>query len=103
MLLIVCPLVFLAGLIDSAAGGGGLISIPAYYAAGLPPYLASGTNKLSSSLGTTWATIRYFRSGHLNWKVGLLARSQPSSCSPGALTQRADFRCLPGFWFPHAF
>ena len=27
--LIVCPLVFLAGLIDSVAGGGGLISLPA--------------------------------------------------------------------------
>ena len=29
MYLIVCPLVFLAGLIDSVAGGGGLISLPA--------------------------------------------------------------------------
>ena len=26
--LIVCPLVFLAGLVDSIAGGGGLISLP---------------------------------------------------------------------------
>ena len=89
MFLIVCPLVFLAGLIDSAAGGGGLISIPAYYAAGLPPYLASGTNKLSSSLGTTWAAIRYFRSGHLNWKVGLLAAAGavPGSYLGAALQQ----------------
>ena len=37
MYAIVCPLVFLAGLIDSIAGGGGLISLPAYYLAGLPP------------------------------------------------------------------
>ena len=34
--LIVCPLVFLAGFIDAIAGGGGLISLPAYLIAGLP-------------------------------------------------------------------
>ena len=37
MLLIVCPLAFLAAFVDSVAGGGGLISLPAYYLAGLPP------------------------------------------------------------------
>ena len=71
MLLIVCPLVFLAGLIDSAAGGGGLISIPAYYAAGLPPYLASGTNKLSSSCGTCLSAARFLRKGLINLKLAL--------------------------------
>ena len=43
--IIVCPLVFLGGLIDAVAGGGGLITLPAYLLAGLPPHLASGTNK----------------------------------------------------------
>ena len=56
--LIVCPLVFLAGLIDSVAGGGGLISLPAYMAAGLPPLQAAGTNKLSACLGTVAASVR---------------------------------------------
>ena len=36
MFLIVCPLLFLAGFVDSIAGGGGLISLPAYIFAGLP-------------------------------------------------------------------
>ena len=36
MFLIVCPLLFLAGFVDSIAGGGGLISLPAYLLAGLP-------------------------------------------------------------------
>ena len=40
-LLIVCPLVFLAGFVDSVAGGGGLIAIPAYLLAGLPAQLAA--------------------------------------------------------------
>ena len=36
ILLIVCPLVFLGGLVDAVAGGGGLITLPAYLLAGLP-------------------------------------------------------------------
>ena len=50
--LIVCPLVFLAGFVDAIAGGGGLISLPAYLIAGLPVHTAIGTNKLSSGMGT---------------------------------------------------
>lgn len=49
---IVCPLVFLAGFVDSIAGGGGLISLPAYMFAGIPVHAAIATNKLSSSTGT---------------------------------------------------
>ncbi len=71
--LIVLPLVFLAGLIDAAAGGGGLISIPAYLAAGLPVHLAAGTNKFSACIGTCTATLRYSRGGYIRWKAGLWA------------------------------
>lgn len=39
--LIVCPLVFLAGFVDSIAGGGGLISLPAYMFAGIPVIMQS--------------------------------------------------------------
>ena len=35
--LIICPLLFLGGFVDSIAGGGGLITLPAYLLAGLPP------------------------------------------------------------------
>lgn len=71
--LIVCPLVFLAGLIDSVAGGGGLISLPAYYLAGLPPVLAAGTNKLSACLGTVASTARYIRGRKVDWRAGAFA------------------------------
>ncbi len=60
-LLIVCPLVFLAGLIDAIAGGGGLISLPAYFFAGVPAHMAIATNKLSSSIGTLVAAFRFYR------------------------------------------
>lgn len=59
--LIMLPMVFLAGLVDGIAGGGGLISLPAYLAVGLPPHLALGTNKLSSAVGTVFSTLRYCR------------------------------------------
>ena len=66
--LIVCPLVFLAGFVDAVAGGGGLISLPAYMIVGLSPIDAIGTNKFSASCGTFVATMRYSRCGFIHWK-----------------------------------
>lgn len=71
--MIVCPLVFLAGFVDSIAGGGGLISLPAYLAAGIPAHLAIGTNKLSSAMGTVVSTVRYAGNGYIKMKLSLLA------------------------------
>ena len=69
---IVFPLVFLAGFIDAIAGGGGLISLPAYFISGLPSHIAIGTNKMSSSIGTTLATYKLHRSGCINWKFAVI-------------------------------
>lgn len=69
MFLIVCPLVFLGGLVDSIAGGGGLISLPAYLIAGLPAHNAVATNKLSSASGSVVATLRYMKNGCINLKL----------------------------------
>ena len=67
--LIVCPLVFLAGFVDAVAGGGGLISLPAYMISGLPVHNAIATNKLSSFMGTSLATYGYARKGYIPWKL----------------------------------
>ncbi|MDR2518489.1 MAG: TSUP family transporter [Spirochaetaceae bacterium] len=67
--LIVCPLVFLAGLLDSIAGGGGLISLPAYLFAGVPIHFALGTNKLSSIAGTAVASYRYYKNKYTDLKL----------------------------------
>ena len=48
----------IGGLIDTLAGGGGLLSLPALILAGVPPLAALGTNKLQGSMGT--ATATYF-------------------------------------------
>ena len=71
--LIVCPLVFLAGLIDAIGGGGGLISLPAYMIAGLPPHTCIATNKMSSTFGTALATMRFIRAGLVNLKLAVPA------------------------------
>ena len=70
-LAIICPLVFLAGFVDAIAGGGGLISIPAYLLAGFPVHFAIGTNKLSSSMGCVLVTARYASKGFIPWRVAL--------------------------------
>ncbi len=62
---------FFAGLVDSMAGGGGLISLPALIATGLPPHVALATNKVQSAVGTTVATLRYFRNGHIHLPTAL--------------------------------
>ena len=71
--LIVCPLVFLAGFIDSVAGGGGVISLPAYLLAGLPMKMAAGTNKVAAGCGTALASYKYARSGNVEWLCALPA------------------------------
>lgn len=73
MYLVVLPMVFLASLIDSISGGGGLISLPAYTMAGLNYDFASGNNKFSSTFGTLMATVRYARAGRIMWLPALYA------------------------------
>ena len=65
------PLVFLAGFVDSIAGGGGLISLPAYMAVGLPAHMALGTNKFSSVVGTGISTVRFVRNGFIQWDAAI--------------------------------
>lgn len=53
----------LAGFIDSQVGGGGVITLPALLAAGLPPHLALGTNKLAATGASATASFQYLRAG----------------------------------------
>ena len=64
----------LAGFIDSVAGGGGMIQVPALFAA-LPaqsPATIFGTNKVSSILGTSNAAWRYARRLAIPWRTTLI-------------------------------
>lgn len=55
----------LAGFIDSIAGGGGLLTVPALLLSGMNPLVALGTNKLQSTFGSATATWRYAKGGWL--------------------------------------
>lgn len=68
---IVCPLVMLGGFVDAVAGGGGLISLPAYLIAGLPVHFAIGTNKVSSFMGTCISTSKYIKNGYVDLKKSI--------------------------------
>lgn len=69
--LIVCPMVFLASFVDAIAGGGGLISLPAYLLAGVPMHNAIATNKLSSASGTVISTYRLCKNKFVDWSLAL--------------------------------
>ncbi len=58
-----------AGFIDSIAGGGGLITLPALMLAGLQPQMALGTNKLQSTFGSITASYHYVKSGKADLKT----------------------------------
>ncbi|ATA21343.1 hypothetical protein EDC48_108172 [Gibbsiella quercinecans] len=51
----------LAGFIDSIAGGGGLLTVPALLAVGVPPAQALATNKLQSVGGSLSASLYFIR------------------------------------------
>jgi uncharacterized protein len=65
---------FLAGFVDSIAGGGGLIQLPALlvFLPAQPVVALLGTNKLISATGTSVATYQYARSVPINWRQVLL-------------------------------
>ena len=62
-----------AGFVDAIAGGGGLITIPALLATGMPPVSALATNKLQSSFGSLTATRTFWRAGLINLRQMRLA------------------------------
>jgi len=64
-----------AGFVDSIAGGGGIITLPALLAVGIPPHQALATNKLQSTFGSFTATMNYAKKGLMKPKelfIGVL-------------------------------
>src|SRR3546814_1776691 len=57
---------FIAGFVDSIAGGGGLITIPVMLIAGIPPLDAIATNKLQAQFGVASETVAYAQKRHID-------------------------------------
>lgn len=66
-LLILALVALVAGFLDTLAGGGGLLTVPALLLAGLPPLQALGTNKLQGSFGTGMASYQVIRKRRVHW------------------------------------
>ncbi|MCQ2609419.1 MAG: TSUP family transporter [Lachnospiraceae bacterium] len=64
-------LVGLAAFVDSIAGGGGLISLPAYMLVGLPPLTSTATNKMTASCGAIMSFGKYAQAGYVKLKVAI--------------------------------
>jgi hypothetical protein len=57
---------FAAGLVDSIAGGGGLVTVPALLAAGLPPQVALATNKGQACFGAVSSFVSFWTRGGID-------------------------------------
>lgn len=77
---------FAAGFVDSIAGGGGLITLPALLLAGASPVEALSTNKVQGTFGAATAAVSYARAGHVNPRrqIGAAALAFAAGCA-GAL------------------
>ncbi len=60
---------FVAGFLDSIAGGGGLLLLPALLFSGLPPQMALGTNKFTATLGLFGSFINFVINKKVSWEI----------------------------------
>lgn len=84
---------FVSGFVDSIAGGGGLITVPALLLAGFPPVTVLGTNKLQGLFGSGSATLAYAAAGHVDLRRQLPAAGLSFA---GAVLGAALATILPG-------
>ncbi|AKN33712.1 membrane protein [Clostridium carboxidivorans P7] len=68
-LIFLCVAGFFAAFVDSIAGGGGIISVPAFLLAGVPPHITLGTNKFSSTCASFTSSLKFMQSGKVDLKI----------------------------------
>ncbi len=66
------PAAFVAAYIDSVAGGGGLVTLPALLLSGVPPHMAIGTNKTQALCGTAVSLWVFARGRSVLWRLALV-------------------------------
>lgn len=66
---------FVAGFVDSIAGGGGLITLPVLLLAGATPLQAFSTNKVQGAFGAATAALTYAAKGQVDLRAQLGAAS----------------------------
>lgn len=97
-LLFLCAAGFVGAFVDSIAGGGGLVTIPAYLLAGVPPHFTLGTNKFAATMGSFVSTAGYARSSKINFR--LLRTAVPLTALGAALGVYSVLRVPQDFLYP---
>lgn len=91
----------IAGFMDTLAGGGGLITIPALVVSGVPPLASLGTNKLQSCFGSGTASFLLFKRKKIHWQElrPMMLAAFIGSVAGTVIVQFIDTRVL-GFMIP---
>lgn len=71
-LIIICPLIFIASVIDAIVGSGSIISVPTYLVAGLPVHYAYGTQKFVTFWGSLVSAVRYIKNKKYELKLVII-------------------------------
>jgi uncharacterized membrane protein YfcA len=87
---------FVAGVLNTLAGGGSLITLPLMLWVGLPAPVANASNRISLILQNTSGTANFHRTGNLHWPTTLLL----SACAvPTALIGARLATDIDEHWF----
>ena len=99
LILAVCC--FIASVVDAISGGGGLISLPAYFAVGFPPHMALGTNKLSAFLSTFASAFKFWKAKKIN--VEIVSKLFTFSLAGAAIGVKTAVSIDPKYFTPISF
>lgn len=97
-IIFLCIAGFIGAFVDSIAGGGGLVTIPAYLLAGVPPHFTLGTNKFAATMGSFISTSGYARSSKVNFR--LLRVAVPMTALGAILGVNSVLRIPQDFLYP---
>jgi uncharacterized membrane protein YfcA len=89
LILVLGLVAFVAGFVDSIAGGGGLLNVPAMLLAGMDPVATLATNKLQGMFGVGSASLQYVRHGVTSWRAMrwmMVASALASLCGAALVT-----------------
>ena len=67
-LIILTLIALVSAVIDTIAGGGGLITVPALLIFGMPPLVTLATNKFQATFGSGTATWHFAHKGTFCWR-----------------------------------
>ena len=99
--LILAVFCFIAAVVDAISGGGGLISLPAYFAVGFPPHIALGTNKLSAFLSTFASAFKFWKAKKIN--VEIVSKLFVFSLAGAAIGVKTAVSIDPKYFSPISF